>query len=73
MRHPAGRVAGATVAEAVRGGLDCREVTSLRGVIQHFPGVRKNWAYTFLVDEEPEPIGRPAGAIGWAGLANLYY
>ncbi|MFC0453823.1 serine hydrolase domain-containing protein [Rhodococcus jostii] len=78
---PGGRLlAAATVAEAVRGGLDGQEVTALPGVIpalsndaEFFPGLRKNWAYTFMVNDEPAPTGRPAGALGWAGLANLYY
>ncbi|EME62334.1 esterase [Rhodococcus ruber BKS 20-38] len=70
----------ATVADAVRGGLDGQHVTALPGVVpalsndaEFFPGLAKNWAYTFLVNEEPAPTGRPAGALGWAGLANLYY
>ncbi|ATQ28826.1 beta-lactamase family protein [Rhodococcus ruber] len=70
----------ATVADAVRGGLDGQQVTALPGVVpalsndaEFFPGLAKNWAYTFLVNEEPAPTGRPAGALGWAGLANLYY
>ncbi len=78
---PGGRVLSAhTVAEAVRGGLDGREVTMLRGVdptlshdTEFFPGIRKNWALPFMVNEELAPTGRPAGALGWAGLANLYY
>ena len=26
-----------------------------------------------MVNDEEAPTGRPAGAIGWAGLANLFY
>lgn len=78
---PHGRVlSAATVADAARAGLEGRPVTTLRGVdpalshdAEFFPGVRKNWALSFLVNEEPAPTGRPAGALGWAGLANLYY
>ncbi|WFS16166.1 serine hydrolase [Rhodococcus aetherivorans] len=78
---PGGRVlAAGTVADAVRGGLDGQQITALPGVIpalsndaEFFPGLPKNWAYTFMVNEEPAPTGRPAGALGWAGLANLYY
>lgn len=78
---PGGRVlAAGTVADAVRGGLDGQQLTALPGVIpalsndaEFFPGLPKNWAYTFMVNEEPAPTGRPAGALGWAGLANLYY
>ena len=38
-----------------------------------FPGVKKSWGYTFLINEEPLPTGRPAGQLMWSGLANLYY
>jgi methyl acetate hydrolase len=37
------------------------------------PGVRKTWAYTFQRNEEPSLTGRPAGALMWAGLSNLFY
>ena len=26
-----------------------------------------------MVNDEEAPTGRPAGSLGWAGLANLYY
>jgi methyl acetate hydrolase len=26
-----------------------------------------------MVNDEDAPTGRPAGSLGWAGLANLYY
>lgn len=70
-----------TVEQAVTGGLQPhQQVTMLPGVIptlsndaEFFPGLKKNWSYTFMVNEEQAPTGRPAGAIGWAGLANLFY
>lgn len=40
---------------------------------EFFPGMPKTWALTFMINEEPAPTGRPAGALAWAGLANLYY
>lgn len=59
---------------------DNLRVTMLPGVIkwlsndaEFFPGLKKGWSYTFQYNEEPWPTGRPAGAIGWAGLANLFY
>ncbi|KEO50787.1 serine hydrolase domain-containing protein [Thioclava pacifica] len=79
---PKGRVLNPeTVDWAVRGALvPPQKVTMLPGVIpalsndaEFFPGQRKNWSYTFMVNEEEAPTGRPAGAIGWAGLANSYY
>src|SRR3954447_24956278 len=26
-----------------------------------------------MINDEPAPTGRPAGALGWAGLPNLFY
>lgn len=79
---PNGRVLSAdTVAWAVKGELTPpSKVTMLPGVIpsisndaEFFPGLPKDWSYTFMVNSEAAPTGRPAGAIGWAGLANLFY
>jgi methyl acetate hydrolase len=56
------------------------KVTPITGVIpslcndaEFFPGQSKSWALTFMVNDEEAPTGRPAGALGWAGLANLFY
>ncbi|OUJ14243.1 serine hydrolase [Acetobacter sp. DsW_063] len=76
-----GRVLRAeTVAAMARNGLGDLKVTRLDGVIpalsndaEFFPGISKSWGYTFMINEEDAPTGRPAGALGWAGLANLYY
>ena len=46
---------------------------SLSNDAEFFPGLSKSWALTFMVNDEAAPTGRPAGALGWAGLANLYY
>lgn len=70
-----------TVEQAVKNGLQPHQkVRMLPGVVrslsndaEFFPGVKKGWSYTFMVNEEEAPTGRPAGTIGWAGLANLYY
>ena len=70
-----------TVESAVRNGLQAHQaVTMLPGVIptlsndaEFFPGLKKSWCLTFMVNDEDAPTGRPAGAIGWAGLANLFY
>ena len=40
---------------------------------EFFPGMPKSWAYTYMVNDEDAPTGRPAGSLAWAGLANLYY
>lgn len=70
-----------TVVWAVKGGLvPPQKVTMLPGVIpslsndaEFFPGLGKDWCYTFMVNTEEAPTGRPAGALGWAGLANCFY
>jgi methyl acetate hydrolase len=76
-----GRVLKAeTVRMAERNHLGDKKITMLPGVIpslsndaEFFPGLSKSWALTFMVNDEEAPTGRPAGAIGWAGLANLFY
>ncbi len=69
-----------TVAMAVQNQLGDLKVTALPGVIpslsndaEFFPGLSKSWSFSFMVNDEEAPTGRPAGALGWAGLANLYY
>jgi methyl acetate hydrolase len=69
-----------TVAWAARDGLAGLKVPPLpavdprvSGAVDFFPGVRKSWAYSFLVNDEPAPTGRPAGSLAWGGLGNLYY
>lgn len=69
-----------TVAMAEQNHLGDLKVTMLPGVIptlsndaEFFPGQSKSWSYGFMVNDEAAPTGRPAGALGWAGLANLFY
>ncbi|OWJ79680.1 serine hydrolase domain-containing protein [Haematobacter genomosp. 1] len=69
-----------TVAMAERNHLGDLKVTMLPGVIptlsndaEFFPGQSKSWSYGFMINDEQAPTGRPAGALGWAGLANLFY
>jgi methyl acetate hydrolase len=69
-----------TVRMAERNHLGQLEVTMLPGVIpslsndaEFFPGQSKSWSLAFMVNDEEAPTGRPAGALGWAGLANLFY
>ena len=76
-----GRVLKAeTVRMAEKNQLGDKKITMLPGVIpswsndaEFFPGLSKSWALTFMVNDEEAPTGRPAGALGWAGLANLFY
>jgi methyl acetate hydrolase len=69
-----------TVRMAERNHLGQLKVTMLPGVIpslsndaEFFPGQSKSWSLGFMVNDEEAPTGRPAGALGWAGLANLFY
>ena len=69
-----------TVAMAEKNGLGEKKIKMLPGVIaslsndaEFFPGLSKSWALTFMINDEKAPTGRPAGALGWAGLANLFY
>jgi methyl acetate hydrolase len=48
-------------------------VPALSDDVEFFPGVPKTWGLTFMVNEEDTATGRPAGALAWAGLANLYF
>jgi methyl acetate hydrolase len=69
-----------TVEMASRNHLGELKVQPLPGVIpalsndaEFFPGMPKSWALTFMINDDDAPTGRPAGALAWAGLANLYY
>jgi methyl acetate hydrolase len=76
-----GRVLRAeTVQMAVKNGLGDLKIRMLHGVnptlpndVEFFPGLSKSWALTFMVNDTEAPTGRPAGAIGWAALGNLYW
>jgi methyl acetate hydrolase len=78
---PNGRVLKAeTVAQMCQNGLGSLKsggwttsIPSLSNEGEFFPGLPKSWAYTFQVNDEPTPSGRPAGSLMWAGLANLFY
>ncbi len=69
-----------TVERMAQNGLGEMKIKDLPGVLanltndaEFFPGMPKSWAYTFMINDEEAPTARPAGEIGWAGLANLYY
>ncbi len=69
-----------TVRAAERNGLGTMKIKALPGAIptlsndaEFFPGMPKSWAYSFMVNDEAAPTGRWAGALGWAGLANLFF
>ena len=48
-------------------------IPSLSNSGEFFPGLSKSWGYTFQINDDPTPSGRPAGSLMWAGLANLFY
>ena len=48
-------------------------IPPLSNTAEFFPGLPKSWGLTFMINEEDAPTGRPAGSLGWAGLANAYY
>ena len=48
-------------------------IPSLTNPGEFFPGTDKGWGYTFMINREDAPTGRPAGSLAWAGLANSYY
>lgn len=69
-----------TVAKMASNGLGDLKIGMLPGVIpslsndvEFFPGMPKSWGYTWMLNDEPAPTGRPANALAWAGLGNLYY
>ncbi len=69
-----------TVRMAVQNGLGKMKIKKLPGIVawlsndaEFFPGMPKSWCLPFMINDEDAPTGRPAGALGWAGLANLYY
>ena len=69
-----------TVRMAARHGLGAMRIKPLPGVnaqlsndVELFPGLPKSWSLASMVNAQRAPTGRPAGALGWAGLANLFY
>ncbi len=38
-----------------------------------YPETSKSWGYSWMINDGTTHTGRPAGSVGWAGLANLYY
>ena len=69
-----------TVLMAEKNGLGEKKIKMLPGVIapfsndaEFFPGMPKSWGLTFMINEADAPTGRPAGALAWAGLPNLFF
>jgi methyl acetate hydrolase len=69
-----------TILAAEQNGLGDLKIKMLPGVIpalsndaEFFPGLPKSWALSFMINDTDAPTGRPAGSLGWAGLANTYF
>ena len=69
-----------TVAEANRNQLGELHVTLLKSVVaassndaEFFPGMPKKWGLAYMINVEDAPVGRSAGSLAWAGLANTYF
>lgn len=48
-------------------------VPSASNDVELFPGMRKKWGLSFLINTDAVPGGRAAGSLAWAGLNNTYY
>jgi len=59
------------------GPLDIPYITTaapgLSNDVDLFPGMRKGWGLSFLINTQDAPTGRSAGSLAWAGLANTYF
>ena len=57
--------------------LDIAAITTaapgLSNDVHLFPGMRKGWGLSFLINTQEAPTGRSAGSLAWAGLANTYF
>jgi CubicO group peptidase (beta-lactamase class C family) len=69
-----------TVREAMRDQIAPLEVGPMKSAmpasthdVELFPGMRKGWGLSFLINQDDVPGGRAAGSLAWAGLANTYY
>lgn len=48
-------------------------VPSVTNDAEFFPGMRKTWGLSFMINTEVAPTGRSPGSLAWAGLANTYF
>ncbi|PYM89660.1 MAG: 1,4-butanediol diacrylate esterase [Candidatus Rokuibacteriota bacterium] len=48
-------------------------IPPLSNDVELFPGMRKGWGLSFLINTQQAPTGRSAGSLAWAGLANTYF
>jgi methyl acetate hydrolase len=69
-----------TVAECNRNQIGDLNVGLLKSVVpassndaEFFPGMPKKWGLAYMINAEDAAVGRAAGSLAWAGLANTYY
>ena len=48
-------------------------IPPLSNDVEWFPGMRKGWGLSFLINTQSAPTGRSAGSLAWAGLLNTYF
>jgi len=58
---------------AIKSGAWTSSIPAIANSGDFFPGLSKSWSYTFQVNDDAAPTGRPAGQLSWAGLANTFY
>jgi CubicO group peptidase (beta-lactamase class C family) len=73
-------LASETVAEMNRNQIGDLNVGALRTCMpsssndaEFFPGMPKKWGLAYMINAEDAAVGRSAGGLAWAGLANTYY
>ena len=73
-------LAAETVAEMGKNQIGDLLVGVLKSVIpgssndaEFFPGMAKKWGLACMINAEDTAVGRAAGSLAWAGLANTYY
>ena len=69
-----------TVAEMNKNQIGDLNVTLLKTTMpgssndaEFFPGMPKKWGLAYMINAEDAAVGRSAGSLAWAGLANTYF
>jgi methyl acetate hydrolase len=73
-------LAAETVAEMGKNQIGDLLVTALRSLVpassndaEFLPGMAKKWGLAAMINVDTTAVGRSAGSLAWAGLANTYY
>jgi methyl acetate hydrolase len=69
-----------TVAQMARNQIGKLNVGALKTMIREssndvdfFPGMKKKWGFSSLINTKRGPAGRSAGTLSWGGLGNTYF